>query len=145
MNGRTVIGVGSLAAVVSGGGWLIKQNWWPQGSDNMFVVTDGTPVEAIVVCSDQGEILWRIVATGQGSDLKSVPYGQVPPRFRQEVPRQGSPRAFVKDELLQVHVLSRVHDMADGGRATGPREFLTLVNFSGNRSGPSEQLDCRRP
>ncbi len=110
----------------------------------MFVVTDGTPIQAVVVCSDKGEILWRIVSSGSGRpDPKAIPYGEVPPGFRQEVPHQGSPREFVKGEVLQVHVLSETRNMGDRGRATGPREFLTLVNFGGPRAGRIDLLNCR--
>ena len=110
----------------------------------MFVVTDSTPIQAVVVCTDKGEILWRIVSSGNGRpDPKAIPYGQVPPGFRQEVPRQGTPRVFVKGESLQVHVLSKTRDMGDLGRATGPRQFLTLVNFSGPRAERIDLLDCR--
>jgi len=58
------IRLGVLALVVSVGGWLVKNNWWPQGSDNMFVVTDGTPIQAVIVCADSGETLWRLVSAG---------------------------------------------------------------------------------
>jgi hypothetical protein len=131
--------------VVLGGGWVVKNNWWPTGSSNMFVVTDGTPVQAVIVCTNEGEVLWRIVATGTGPEPKAIPYGEVPPGFRQEVPSQGAPRPFVENELLDVHVLSKTADMADGGRATGPREFLTLVNFSGPRTPNTPYPDCRWP
>jgi hypothetical protein len=140
----TAFRLGVLVFVVLGGGWVVKNNWWPAGSSNMFVVTDGTPVQAVVVCTDEGEVLWRIVSSGVGPEPKAIPYGEVPPGFRQEVPREGVPRQFVKNELLQVHVLSKTADMADGGRATGPKEFLTLVNFSGPRTEQTPFPDCRR-
>ena len=139
----TALRFGVLALVVLGGGWLLKSNWWPSGSSNMFVVTDGTPTQAIIVCTGDGEILWRIVATAAGPEPRVVPYGEVPPGFRQEVPHQGAPRQFVKNETLQVHVLSKTADMADGGRATGPKEFLTLVSFSGPRAEHTAFPDCR--
>jgi hypothetical protein len=129
--------------VLVGGGWIVKNNWWPTGSSNMFVVTDGTPIQAVIVCTGKGEILWRIVSTGAGPEPKAIPYGEVPPGFRQEVPRQGFPRPFVENEPLEVHVLSKTRDMGDGGRATGPNRFLTIVNFSGDRSETSPYPDCR--
>jgi hypothetical protein len=140
----TACRIGVLVLVVLGGGWIIKNNWWPAGSSNMFVATDGTPVQAVVVCTDEGEVLWRIVSTGGGPEPKAIPYGEVPPGFRQEMPREGTPRRFVKNEFLQVHVLSKAADMADGGRATGPKEFLTLVNFSAPRTEHAAFPDCRR-
>jgi len=82
----TAVRLGVLTLVVLGGGWIVKNNWWPVGSSNMFVVTDGTTVQAIIVCTDEGETLWRIVSTGTGPEPKVVPYGEVPPGFRQEVP-----------------------------------------------------------
>lgn len=140
----TAIGIGVLALVVLGGGWLARAYWWPEGSDNMFVVTDGTPIQSVVVCTDKGEILWRIVSSGDGRpDPRTIPYGEVPSGFRQEVPNQGTPREFVKGEVLQVHVLSKTRDMGDVGRATGPREFRTLVNFGGPRPERIDLVDCR--
>ena len=131
-----------LFLVVLGGGWLVKNNWWPSGSSNMFVATDGTPIHAVVVCADGGEILWRIVATGQGPEPRAIPYGIVPSGFRQEVPREGTPRPFVRDERLKVYVLSKTSEMGDGGRATGPNEFLTLVNFGSDRTEQTPYPDC---
>jgi hypothetical protein len=111
----------------------------------MLVVTDGTPVEAVVVCTEQGEILWRIVSSGGGRpDQEAISYGEVPIGFRQEVPQQGPPRAFVNGELLQVHVFSKTRDMGDIGQATGPKEFQTRVNFSGPRTEQIGLVDCRR-
>ena len=139
------IRLGVLALVVSVGGWLVKNNWWPQGSDNMFVVTDGTPIQAVIVCADSGETLWRLVSVGgHGPEPKSIPYGEVPPGFRQDVPHEGAPRDFVKGEYLQVHILSKTRDMGDMGKATGPREFLTLVNFGRSSPERADLLDCRR-
>jgi hypothetical protein len=132
-----------LAAVVCGGGWIVKRNWWPAGSSNMFVTTDGAPVQAVIVCTNKGEILWRVGATGGELQPKAIPYGEVPPGFRQEVPPTGAPRPFVKNEPLEVHVLSKTSDMGAGGRATGPRAFLTLVEFSGDRTDQTPYPDCR--
>ena len=80
----------------------------------MFVVTDGTPVQAIIVCADKGEVLWQIVSVGAAGQPKAVPYGEVPPGFRQEMPREGTPRPFIRNESLEVHVLSQTADMGDG-------------------------------
>jgi hypothetical protein len=139
----TTFRIAMLALVVLGGGWLVKNNWWPAGSSNMFVVTDGTRIQAVIVCTNEGEILWRIVATGKGREPKAIPYCEVPSGFKQEVPGQGAPRLFVKNEPLEVHVLSKTADMGDGGRATGPKEFLTLVNFSGYRTENTPYPNCR--
>jgi hypothetical protein len=141
----TAFRLGVIVLVILGGGWIVKNNWWPAGSTNMFVVTDGMPIQAVVVCTNDGEVLWRIVSNGSQPDPKAIPYGGVPPGFKQEVPRQGTPRHFVTNESLQVHVLSKTADMADAGRATGPKEFLTLVNFSGPRTVQTAFPDCRRP
>ncbi len=111
----------------------------------MFVVTDGTPVQAIIVCADKGEVLWQIVSVGAAGQPKAVPYGEVPPGFRQEMPREGTPRPFIRNESLEVHVLSQTADMGDGGRATGPNEFLTVVEFSGDRTEDTPFPDCRTP
>jgi hypothetical protein len=139
----TALRLSVLMALVLGGGWIVKSAWWPSGSSNMFVVTDGTPVQAIIVCTNKGEVLWRILSVGTGVQPKAVPYGEVPTGFRQEVPPEGLPRPFVRNEPLEVHVLSKTSDMADGGRATGPREFLTLVEFSGDRTESTPFPDCR--
>lgn len=139
----TTLRLGVLAIVVLGGGWVVKNNWWPAGSSNMFVVTDGTPIQAVIVCTYEGEILWRIVSAGGGPAPKAIPYGEMPRGFRQEIPRQSAPRQFVRNESLQVHVLSKTADMADGGRATGPREFLTLANFTEPRTEQTAFPDCR--
>ena len=116
----TALRITVLACVVAGGGWIVRNAWWPSGSSNMFVVTDGTPVQAIIVCADKGEVLWQIVSVGAAGQPKAVPYGEVPPGFRQEMPREGTPRPFIRNESLEVHVLSQTADMGDGGRATGP-------------------------
>lgn len=145
MSTGRVASLAVLALLGSGAAWVAKSIWWPQGTDNMFVVTDGTPIQAVVVCTDTGEVLWRIVGSSNGPDPKTIPYGAVPPGFRQEVPAQGAPREFAENEYLQVHVLSKTRDMGDGGKATGPREFLTLVNFGGPRPERADQVDCRSP
>ena len=143
MSQRKGVLLGVLAFLGLGVGWVAKSIWWPQGTDNMFLVTDGTPIQGVVVCSDTGEVLWRIVGQSNGPDPETIPYGSVPPGFRQEVPAQGPPREFVENEYLQVHVLSRTRDMGDGGKATGPRQFLTLVNFGGPRPERADQVECR--
>jgi hypothetical protein len=145
MSKQKTIWLAVLALLGFGAGWLVKSVWWPQGSDNMFLVTDGTPIQSVVVCNDKGEVLWRIVASGSRSDPKTIPYGDVPPGFKQEVPTSGAPRDFVENEHLQVHVLSKTQDMGDGGKATGPRQFLTLVNFGGPRPERADQVECRSP
>ena len=133
--GAIVIGIG----VVS---WLRGA----RGSDNMFVATDNTAIEAIVVCSDSGEVLWRIVASPHPVEgLHRVPYGDVPAGFNQQVPSTGPPRPFKQGEPLQVHVLSGTRDMGDGGHATGPREFRTAVNFGGTRPSSPSAVECSRP
>jgi hypothetical protein len=133
--GAIVIGIGVLS-------WPL----WPDGSDNMFVTTDNTAVEAIVVCSDSGEVLWRIVASPHPVEgLRRVPYGSLPEGFKQQVPSAGPPRLFKQGEPLQVHVLSGTRDMGDGGHATGPREFRTVVNFGGPRPSSPSAVECARP
>jgi len=135
----------AAGTIVAGGGLLAWQ-FWAGDSDNMFVVTDHTPVEAIIVCSDSGEVLWRIVASPDPVDgLQRVRYGDVPTGFKQEVPGGGPPRPFNKGEPLQVHVLSRTHDMGDVGHAIGPREFYTAVNFGGPRPSSPSAVECARP
>ena len=127
-----------MIALLVGGGYLAKPWLFPQGSDNMLVATDGTPVLAIVVTSGAGpngpgETIWRICSpTGRSAeDLGYVPYGSVPAGFRQEIPASGPPRAFLEGERLDVHVLSATMDVADGGQAGGPQEFRTQVWYSG--------------
>jgi hypothetical protein len=139
---RRTIQVG-LVALLATCVALLKSLYWPSGSDEMLVATDGAPVQAIVVCSDMGEVLWRVVAPGAGIQVSHVPYGLVPAGWVQEVPTQGPPRDFRKGEHLQVHVLSGQRDMGDGGRATGRREFLTVVNFSAPRQGSVADVQCR--
>lgn len=116
---------------------------WPRGSDNMYVATDGTPVAAIVVCSNTGEVLWRIVASSQTPTLgNEVKYGQVPDGYRQEWPTHGSPRPFRDGEYLQVHVLSATWDMGDAGYASGTREFVTVANFGESRPATAAAVRC---
>ncbi len=132
---------GILISVLLAGGWLVKINYWPSGSDEMLVVSDTTLVRAVVVCADSGEILWRISASGAVQNPKSVPYGKVPPGFVQNVPAHGPPRPFRVNERLQVHVLTDTHNMADLGKALGPREFYTQVWASGGRG----EEECFQP
>jgi len=142
LRGWTRIAIVIIAIALVCARFLIRRT--PAGSDNMLVATDRTPVQAIVVCADTGEVLWRVTgASVQGRNLEDVRYGRVPDGFVQEVPSQGSPRAFNPGEHLQVHVLSATRDMGDGGRATGAREFLTLVNFGGPRPASASGVECK--
>ena len=126
--------------------WLVKTCIRPGGSDNMFVATDHTPVQAIVVCSDTGEVLWRIVSRKDGGrEPESIPYGTVPEGFAQDIPPTGRPRPFVVGEYLQVHVFSATKDMGDAGTAVGPAEFRSGAWFGGPRLAKVEDLDCRPP
>ena len=137
--------VAILALAVLAGLVLLRWYYSPSGSDNMLLVTDRTPVQAIVVCSDTGEVLWRVVSAARAEvNPQQVPYGSVPVGFVQEVPSTGGPRPFRRGEHLQVHVLSATRDMGDAGKATGAREFLTVVNFSGPRPLLASQVECKR-
>jgi hypothetical protein len=135
------IGAGAIVIAIGVVSWLL----WADGSGNMFVATDTAAIEAIVVCSDSGEVLWRIVASPPVEGLQRVPYGDVPDGFKQQVPTAGSPRPFKQGEPLQVHVLSGTRDMGDGGHATGPREFHTAVSFGGPRPSSPRAIECARP
>jgi hypothetical protein len=133
-----------LMLVLGGAVFLLKQAYWPTGSKNMLVASDGTAVEAVFVCSS-AEVLWRIVAVPRGvPGLERVPYGTVPDGFAQHTPSWGSPRPFRDGEQLEVHVLTASHDMAEGGRATGPGEFLSIIWFDGPRAGPATEARCAR-
>jgi hypothetical protein len=124
---------------------VLRQAYWPRGSDNMLVATDRTPVEALFVCSN-GHLLWRIVALPPGvRDLSHVPYGTLPAGFVQDTPPYGAPRPFRNGEYLEVHVLSATHDMAERGRATGPNAFLSRVWFDGPRAGSTTEARCAQP
>lgn len=133
-----------LMLVLGGMVFLFKRAYWPSGSKNMLVASDGTPVEEVLVCSG-AEVLWRIVAVPRGvPGLKHVPYGALPDGFAQHTPPRGTPRPFRDGEQLEVHVLTASHDMAEGGRATGPGEFLSIVWFDGPRAAPATDSPCAR-
>ena len=142
MKVRQRIGALVLGVVVVFGGWIVKDNWWPSGSDNVNRVTDGTPLKAIIVCTMDNEVLWRIVAPANVALLGAIPYGSVPPAFLQEIPPAGMPpRDFLPKETLQVRNLSATEEMGITGVATGVRKLRSVAQWGGRRR--PAPLDCR--
>jgi hypothetical protein len=122
-----------LTVILLGLLYLLRLSYWPPGSVNMLVATDGTRIRGIQVEDNVDGVLWRITSdTGRlAGDLGVVTYGVVPESFAQEIPASGVPRPFILDEGLTIRVFTERMHLASRGRARGPESFLEVVWFDG--------------
>jgi hypothetical protein len=122
-----------LGAILLGALYLLRLSYWPSGSVNMLVATDGTRIRRLQVEDADDRVLWHISSsTGRlAGDLGVLRYGVVPSGFTQEVPPRGDPRSFKTDEVLSIYVFTERNSLGASGRARGPDTFLQVVWFSG--------------
>ena len=132
MPGLRTRGTAVIVSLLVVGAIFLLWLYWPLGSPNMLVASDGTRIRVIQVENQVGYVLWRVTSPvgRMAEEIGVVRYGAVPSGFRQEVPVTGSPRPFVVDEVVEVHVISEHTDMAGRGHARGPASFSQVVWFN---------------